>query len=292
MKLLYKVYYFLAILLIAVPLTALAESRVNAPPPSAPQPPAATDITPQAAYLQINCPLTEKFQGVVGLYAKNLKTGQLAILNPDKVFAAASTIKVPVSVIVYRHFYDQASPATRNVYDTGVELMMTISDNDYFAEFLDEIEEIIGPDNIRQHFAQLGMSRTTIRDPKARSAFGYSNVTSPRDMGLFFEQLYLGNLLDAEKTEFMKNALANTIFNDELPRYLQDRRILHKIGELDDVLADVGIVESPDGPILISIFTETPLDVDYASDYIAAMSACVYNLLTGEAVAWKSPAAS
>lgn len=223
-----------------------------------------------------------RFQGAVGIYAKNLRTGQVLVLNPNDIFAAASTIKVPVSVVVYRHFYEQANPETQNMYDTGIELMMTISDNDYFADFLDEIEETIGPEIIQEHFALLGLKNTTIRDPQAREAFGYSNITTAMDMGLFFEQFYLGNLIDSQKTKFMKDALAETIFEDELPRYMQERRVLHKIGELDDVLADVGIVEGENGPILISIFTETPLDIEYASDYIAMMSACIYERLSGE----------
>ena len=235
---------------------------------------------------QTDCLMTNRFQGAVGLYAKNLQTGQVLTLNPDEIFAAASTIKVPVSIVVYRHFYDRANVDTKSVYDTGVELMMTISDNDYFADFLDEIEETIGPENIRRHFATLGITHTTIRDPKARNAFGYSNVTTARDMGLVFEQFYRGNLINKEKTDFMKNALAHTVFQDEMPRYMQDRRVLHKIGELDDVLADVGIVEGKSGPVLISIFTETSLDIDYASDYIAAMSACVYSRLAGEKTSW------
>jgi|GEM_PF-1780294 len=227
------------------------------------------------------------FQGAVGIYAKNLKTGQVLVLNPDDIFAAASTIKVPVSVVVYRHFYEQADLETQRMYDTGVELMLTISDNDYFADFLDEIEETIGSEIIREHFALMGLKNTTIRDPQAREAFGYSNVTTAMDMGLFFEQLYLGKLINSEKTNFMKDALAETIFDEEMPRYMQNRRVLHKIGELDDVLADVGVVEGEHGPILISIFTETPLDIDYASDYIAMMSACIYQRLSGEKTAWK-----
>ena len=229
-----------------------------------------------------------RFQGAVGIYAKNLRTGQVLVLNPDDIFAAASTIKVPVSVVVYRHFYEQADSETQQMYDTGVELMLTVSDNDYFADFLDEIEETIGPEIMQEHFALLGLKNTTIRDPQAREAFGYSNVTTAMDMGLFFEQLYLGKLINSEKTNFMKDALAETVFDEELPRYMQDRRVLHKIGELDDVLADVGIVEGENGPILISIFTETPLEIDYASDYIAMMSACIYQRLSGEKTAWEA----
>ena len=234
-----------------------------------------------------DCPLPGKFLGAVGIYAKNLKTGQVLVLNPDDIFAAASTIKVPVSIIVYRHFYNQAAPALRAVYDTGVELMVTVSDNDYFADFLDEIEENIGAEVIREHFSRLGMKNTSIRDSKARKSFGYSNVTTAKDMAIIFEQLYLGKLISPEKTNFMLEAMAHSIFPEEMPRYMQQRKVIHKIGELDDVLADVGVIESPNGPILISIFTETPQDGDYASDYIAAMSACLYSRLSGgEQTAW------
>ena len=239
------------------------------------------------AILAAECPLVGKFQGAVGVYAKNLKTGQTLVLNPDAIFAAASTIKVPVSIVVYRHFYKQANPATRAVYDTGVELMMTISENDYFADFLDEIEDAIGPAVIREHFARLGMKHTTIRDAQARNAFGYSNVTTAQDMAIMFEQLYRGKLISPEKTTLMLDAMAHSIFPYELARYMQQRKVIHKIGELDDVLADVGVIEGANGPILISIFTETPQDGNYASDYIAAMSACLYSRLSGERIAFQ-----
>ena len=222
----------------ASPLTVLAATKPNqtaATPPKLQSP--ATN--PQALSAS-DCPLVGKFQGAVGVYAKNFKTGQVLVLNPDNIFAAASTIKVPVSVTIYRHFYNQADPDTRAIYDTGVELMMTISENDYFADFLDEIEENIGPDVIREHFSRLGMKNTTIRDAQARNAFGYSNVTTAQDMALIFEQLYLGKLISPEKTEFMLDAMAHSIFPDELARYMQQRKVIHKIGELDDVLADVG----------------------------------------------------
>jgi hypothetical protein len=69
---------------------------------------------------------------------------------------------------------------------------------------------------------------------------------------------------------------------------MQERKVIHKIGEQDDILADVGIIEGPNGSILISIFTETPQDGDFASDYIVAISACLYSRLSGEQTAWKS----
>ncbi|MBP2640503.1 MAG: hypothetical protein H6Q66_1454 [Firmicutes bacterium] len=275
------------LLLVGVPLTGFAESQtsVNGKPILVSV--VSTTVSPEPVVLADICPIAGKFDGSVSVYAKNLKTGQVMVFNPDQIFASASTIKVPVSVVMYRQFYDLADQETRRKYDNGISLMLSISDNDYFADFLDEIEETIGPEIIQQHFVQLGMKNTTLRDPQARKDFGYSNVTTAVDMGLFFEQFYLGNLINNEKTNFMKDALTNTIFNDELPRYMQGRRVLHKVGELDDILADVGVVEGEAGPVIISIFTKTTLDTDYASDYIAALSACIYRRLTGETTDWK-----
>lgn len=257
-----------------------AMRRPTKPPTTATAAPTTTPPAPPV------CPFADRFKGYVGIYAKNLETGRTYALNADQVFAAASTIKVPVSVVMYRQFYDQADFWDQVTYDVGVELMMLISDNEYFAVFLDEIEEKIGAEKIRALFAELGMTSTTIRDAKARELYGYSNITTARDMAILFERLYRGSLIRPDKRDFMLDAMAHSIFPDEMARYLQDRRVMHKIGDLDDVLADVGIVEGPGGSVLISIFTETRLEQDYASDYIAAISACLYTALSGNATSW------
>ena len=257
-----------------------AMRRPAKPPTTATAAPTASPPAPPV------CPFADRFNGYVGIYAKNLETGRTYTLNADQVFAAASTIKVPVSVVMYQQFYDQADFWDQIADDVGVELMMLISDNEYFAVFLDEIEEKIGPEKIRVLFADLGMTSTTIRDAKARELYGYSNITTARDMAVLFERLYRGGLIRPEKRDFMLDAMAHSIFPDEMARYLQDRRVMHKIGDLDDVLADVGIVEGPGGPVLISIFTETRLEQDYASDYIAAISACLYTALSGNSTSW------
>lgn len=84
----------------------------------------------------------------------------------------------------------------------------------------------------------------------------------------------------------MLDTMSRSIFPDEMARFMQARRVIRKIGELDEVLAGVGIIEDPGGPVLLSIFTETPGDVDYASNYIAAASACLYTALSGDPTSW------
>ncbi|CQR74898.1 hypothetical protein SpAn4DRAFT_4255 [Sporomusa ovata] len=75
----------------------------------------------------------------------------------------------------------------------------------------------------------------------------------------------------------LKDDLASTIFHDEIPRYMQVP-VFHKVGELDDVLCDVGVVQDGHDPILISFYTRTG-DHSYSSDFIANVSAKLYNAL-------------
>ena len=41
------------------------------------------------------------FQGTVGVYVKNLKTGKEVSIHADTIFPTASTIKVPIMVAVF-----------------------------------------------------------------------------------------------------------------------------------------------------------------------------------------------
>lgn len=152
------------------------------------------------------------FDGYVGIYAKNLRTGQTIELNQDEVFPTASTSKLAVALAVYKYLYPLA------------------------------------PAEVKAEYA--------------------------------FRDTYL----DPQKSATLKEALANTIFRDELPRYLPGT-VMHKIGQLDDILCDVGIVDDGEDQVLISIYTRTDRSEDYASDYIAKTASTLYTAL-------KSPAAA
>jgi beta-lactamase class A len=72
--------------------------------------------------------------------------------------------------------------------------------------------------------------------------------------------------------------LTNSIFQEEIPRYM-DTPVMHKVGQLDDILCDVGVVDDGKDQILISVFTKTDQSEEYASDFIAGISAKLYNEL-------------
>jgi beta-lactamase class A len=217
------------------------------------------------------------FDGTVGVYAKNLKTKQTFTYNADLVFPTASTSKLVVALAVYKYLYPAAAPDKQSQYDQDIRYMMTVSDNDSFYDLLDEINDSKF-DALNRVERDLKLKRTLIHSEAAFAKYQYHSVTTPYEMGSVFENLYWDRYVGTAKSELMKDELANSIFHDEIPRYMLTK-VMHKVGELDDVLCDVGIVDDGQNQILISVYTKTNNPTEYASDFIANLSAKLYNSL-------------
>jgi beta-lactamase class A len=220
---------------------------------------------------------SKAFDGTVGIYAKNLKTKQTFSYNADLVFPTASTSKLVVALAVYKYLYPTAGPDKQSQYDNDIRYMMTVSDNDSFYELLDEINNSKF-DALNKVVRDLKLKKTLIHSDAAFAKYQYHSVTTPNEMGTVFENLYWDRYVGAPKSELMKDELANSIFHDEIPRYMLTK-VMHKVGELDDILCDVGIVDDGQNQILISVYTKTNNSTDYASDFIANTSAKLYNAL-------------
>lgn len=155
--------------------------------------------------------------------------------------------------------------------------MIHTSDNDAFYDLLDNIEKK-SPNSLKRTVADLGLKRTKIHNEDAFQKFGYHSVTTPREMAEVFRVIDRGRYLRKSQTQLLEDELANTIFHDEIPRFMQTK-VLHKVGELDNVLCDVGIVDDGKDRILMSIYTDSDVDTEAKSDMIAFTAAKLYNLL-------------
>ncbi|VBB08973.1 Hypothetical protein LUCI_4259 [Lucifera butyrica] len=216
------------------------------------------------------------FNGKVGVFAKNLDTGKTIQFNQDDVFPTASTSKLIVALATYKYLYPQAETAKASQYDQDIALMMTVSDNNSFQELLNEFDST-HPEVLNQVVKDFRLHRTQIHSEEAFNKYRYHSVTTAYEMAKVFEKIYKDKYLDKNKSEQLKDELANTIYNDEIPRYMLTP-VFHKVGELDDVLCDVGVVQDGHDPILISFYTATQ-DHEYSSNFIAAESAKLYNAL-------------
>ncbi|MBP2637003.1 MAG: hypothetical protein H6Q72_2910 [Firmicutes bacterium] len=218
----------------------------------------------------------KQFNGQVGVFAKNLKTEKTIKYNQDTIFPTASTSKLIVALATYKYLYPKAPTYKQNEYDQDIDLMIKVSDNTTFEALLNEFDTT-KKDGFDKVERDLRLSKTEIHDEQAFKKYSYHSVTTPYEMSKVLETIYKEKYIDKKQVRRLKDDLANTIFQDEIPRYMQVP-VFHKVGELDDVLCDVGVIQDGHDPILISFYTRTG-DHSYSSDFIATVSAKLYNAL-------------
>ncbi|MBP2655431.1 MAG: hypothetical protein H6Q73_3000 [Firmicutes bacterium] len=218
----------------------------------------------------------KNYNGKVGVFAKNLRTGKTIEFNENVIFPTASTSKLIVASATYKYLYPKAGPSKKREYDKAVEAMITVSDNTTFAELLAEIDRT-NPNALNKVCRDVGLHNTRIHNDGAHKKYKYHSITTPYEMSKMLENIYSEKYLNKEKSKLLKHELANTIFHDEIPRYM-NTTVYHKVGELDRILCDVGIVMDGNDPILISFYTDSA-DHVYASKFIATESKKIYNAL-------------
>ncbi|WP_312515897.1 serine hydrolase [Anaerospora sp.] len=240
---------------------------------------------PGPAENEISGPLVDKlhssakqFDGKAGIYAKNLQTGQTVSYNENEVFPTASTHKLVVSLAVYKYMYAEASKEKKKQYDQHIKDMLVVSDNPAFYTLLKEIEAE-KPAALTQVLTDLGLVKTRIHSEEAFEQYKYHSVTTPREMAIVFERIYREDYVAKEFSTILKEELAHTIYREEIPRFMNHSRVLNKVGALPGVLCDVGLVDDGRDQILISAYTTSDRSEDYASNFLAEISAQAYNAL-------------
>jgi beta-lactamase class A len=220
----------------------------------------------------------ESFNGKAGLFAKNIKTGQTIAMNENQIFPTASTHKLVVALATYKYLYPESAPEKKNQYDIYIKNMMQVSDNPAFYRMVRELESR-KPEALTQVLNDLQLKNTWIHSEEAFRQYGYHSVTTPAEMAAIFESIYHEQYLGKEMSVLLKEELAKTIFHEEIPRFMQKTKVMHKVGSLPGMLCDVGIVDDGKDQILISIFTTSKQAETQSSQYIAEMSADLYNAL-------------
>lgn len=270
------------ILLFVFLLAATACNALNTPQskpePAAPPAPVTNQTATQPDWARLLHNSLNQFDGKTGLYAKNLKTGQAFSFNQDTIFPTASTHKLVVALAIYKYVYADATLTDKKRYDNSIKKMLVVSDNPAFYELLNDIETK-KPDALTRVLTDLKLVHTRIHSREAFTKYGYHSVTTPAEMAVVFETIYNEVYLGKEFSLILKEELSKTIFQEEIPRFMSNAKVLHKVGELPGVQCDVGIVDDGRDQILISSYTSTRRPPPYASNFIANVSAKTYNLL-------------
>ncbi|HEY4133085.1 MAG TPA: serine hydrolase [Gemmatimonadaceae bacterium] len=254
---------------------------------------------------------------VVGVAFHDLETGASLYLNADDSFHAASTMKVPVMIELFRQVdagrlaLDQQIPLVNqfaSIVDKSPYTLNPGDDSDSSAYLrvgskvtvreLDErmitrssnlatnaLIELVGADKANTTAHALGARDIRVlrgvEDDKAFKA-GLNNTTTARDLATLLEAIETGRAASRASCDSMWAILLRQEFNEGIPAGLPPGTpVAHKTGWITGVLHDAAIVYPADRkPYVLVILTRGIPDESVARSLIVDLSRLVY----GEAV--------
>jgi beta-lactamase class A len=236
--------------------------------------------------------------GHVALEIKDIATGAMSAINAGANMPAASVIKIPVMVEVFRQIALGKFDLNREVTlmssdrDWGwgdlanapvgerlpvsklLTLMITESDNTATNMLI----RLVGRWNINHTMATLGLANTRLGDYIRSDGDIRALRTSPADMVTLLESMARDQLIDPWSSREMISILLGQHHNGLLPVPLpKGLQIAHKTGTLHDTLNDVGIVFLGSDPYVIAVLTTHLIDLDAGAHFIQDVSRMAYS---------------
>ena len=207
--------------------------------------------------------------GDFGIAFKDLTTDKSWEINGDKIFTAASTMKVLSVSGLYNAIERDLVSLDKRVGGVALQeharLALEVSDNNSW----ETINTVVGYKNL-QNFA-LGLRLTNINV--------FDNTIDAVDFRNLLEKLYSGQLLNNENTNEVLSYMDHTETENRIPAGVDGAEIIyHKTGTLDALTHDGGIIRSGKGDYILTVYTENLLgNVDARSAVIAQISNAVWN---------------
>jgi beta-lactamase class A len=256
-------------------------------------------------------------KGIFAVAFKDLATGKEIMINDHVVFHAASTMKTPVLIEVYKQAaegkfslsdsielknefksivdgspfsLDSTDDSEQDLYkhigekrtiNSLMYEMIIVSSN--FATNL--IIELVSAKNVMNTMRELGAKDIQVlRGVEDNKAFekGMNNTTTAHDLLIIFEKIANGEAINAEASQAMINILLDQRFNEIIPAGLPPEvKVAHKTGYITHVHHDSGIVFLPDGrKYVLVLLSKDWEDEKAAIKTMANISAMIYKHLT------------
>lgn len=256
--------------------------------------------------------------GTVAVAFHNLNNPKDTLfINVDEKFHAASTMKVPVMIELFK----QASAGRLDLNDSVIlknEFKSIVDGSSYRMDIHDDSDDVIYEQigsrvaikdlmysmitvssnlvtNVLIELVGAKKTTATMRDLGANNIevlrgvedqkaydLGLSNSTTARDLMLIMEAIATKKAGTPEDCEAMITILKDQKFNDIIPNYLpKEVQVAHKTGNITGLHHDAGIVYLPDGRAYILVLLSKNLqDFDKGTDQLARISERIYNYVT------------
>ncbi|AEV96587.1 serine hydrolase [Niastella koreensis] len=265
---------------------------------------------------QINSRLAEQ-PGNFAVAFKDLSTGDSLLINEQDFFHAASTMKTPVMIEVYkqaaaRRFSLNDSVVLKNefksIVDSSLFSLNPKDDSDtalyqHLGEKMplynlvydmiirssnlatNTVIQMVNARNVTLTMRQLGANKIQVlRGVEDSKAFdrGLNNVTTANDLMVIYEKMAKGEIVDSASSQAMIKILLDQEFNEIIPARLpKDVKVAHKTGNITHVLHDSGIVFLPNGKKYVLVILSKNLQNEAnAKKAMAEVSEMIYRYVT------------
>jgi beta-lactamase class A len=276
--------------------------------------------TTKKALYTLQSDIEREISGKKGTFAvafKDLKTGKEIKINDETVYHAASTMKTPVLIEVYKqaaegkfslsdsielknefksivdgssYSLDSSDDSEFDLYkhigekrsiDNLIYQMIIVSSN--FATNL--VIQKVGAQNVTSTMRQLGANKIQVlRGVEDGKAFekGLNNTTTAHDLLVIFEKIAKGKAVNAKASQAMINILLDQRFNEIIPALLPPGvKVAHKTGSITHVHHDSGIVMLPDGRKYVLVLLSKDWENEKeAIQTMANISSLIYKYVT------------
>jgi beta-lactamase class A len=267
-------------------------------------------------------------QQKVGTYAvafKNLSSGQCILINENEIFHAASTMKTPVLIEVYRQqkkgklslddsvvvknefksIVDGSMFALDSADDSELDLYHCIGQKKTWRQLIVEmityssnlatnmVIEKVGAQNVMKTMRFLGAKdMQVLRGVEDSKAFakGLNNTTTAHDLMVVFEAIAKGKAVNKKSSAEMVDILLHQHFNTIIPAKLPASvKVAHKTGNITGVFHDSGIVYLPDGRKYVLVLLSKNVESEYAATTMMAnVSEIIYRYVMAESASFNT----
>ncbi len=235
-------------------------------------------------------------------------------IHPDTVFHAASTMKTPVMIELYRQS-ESGKFSLKDSIEVITHFRSIVDSSDYVMDVNEDsegtlykmvgkkipmfylMEEMItkssnlatniliqkvGASNVTATMRTLGADKIEVlrgvEDIKAYEA-GLSNTTTSHDLMKIYEAIANGTAASPQDCKEMEMILSQQKFNEMIPAQLPENVIVaHKTGNITGVCHDSGIVYTPEGSSYVLVILSKNLpDSQKGTEFIADLSKQIYD---------------
>lgn len=262
----------------------------------------------------------DSIDGTIAVAFYNLSEPKDSLfINVDEKFHAASTMKVPVMIELFK----QASVGKFNLNDSILlknEFKSIVDSSSYSMDINDDSDDIIynkidtkvaildlmhpmitvssnlatnvlielvNAKKVTATMRSLGANNIEVlrgvEDQKAYDQ-GLNNSTTARDLMVIMEAISTNKAGSKEDCEAMISILKDQQFNNMIPKYLpKSVHVAHKTGSITEVHHDAGIVYLSNGNAYVLILLSKNLsDFDKGTEQLANISKTIYDYVINE----------